>query len=91
MAAIMAARRSQLREAQRTAERWNRKRLIGTFVRYWPGQRDGEGLVSRTTGRAFVLPDGRAVVALQGFDGFIKLTHVEPLTDQVVAPSLEVL
>lgn len=63
--------------AQREAEAWNNGHQRGTAVRYWPGERTGPGVVSKTRSPAWALCHGHAVVSVDGYAGGIALTHVE--------------
>jgi hypothetical protein len=58
---------------------WNRHHPIGTAVRAWPGTRKGTGLRSETRSKAWALHDGTPVVAVNGHDGGIGLSHVDVL------------
>lgn len=67
--------------AQLEVERWNKAHPIGTPVRFWPGIREGEGRTSRTRTEAHLLNDN-AVVWIEGWAGFIHLSHVERLHER---------
>lgn len=62
-----------------TAERWNDLIPVGYRVRYWPGEKVGDGHESVTRSRAWTLGDGTPVVKVAGYAGGIILTHVDPL------------
>jgi hypothetical protein len=52
---------------------------VGTQVRYWTGERTGEGTLSRTRTDAQVLSGHTPVVWVEGHGACISLTHVEPV------------
>lgn len=54
---------------------------IGTKVRYWPGAREGEGRLSKTRSRVWLLGHGAPVVKVDGYTGGIALTHIEVVND----------
>lgn len=58
---------------------------IGQRVRYWPGAREGDGIVSNTRTEAQVLSGHTAVVWVDGASGCISLSHVKPLPPRTVA------
>ena len=69
-------------EAELKAHWWNTNFPEGVSVRYWPGMRDGNGIVSSTRSPAQVMHDC-AVVWVVGRSDCIALTHVEPLTSDI--------
>lgn len=72
-------------EAEHTAAvkvtAWNEAHPIGTPVRYWPGVKTGDGLVSRTRSAAWTLSmslgEAAAVVLVEDCAGCIWLAHIE--------------
>lgn len=66
-----------------TPDAWNERNPPGSVVRYWPMARTGEGLLTETTGHAFLMggEGGTGVVHVlhQGRSVPIALTHVEPV------------
>lgn len=60
-----------------TADEWNGTHFVGTPVRYWPGVREGEGILSKTRSPAWELGHGEAVVLIEGKSGGVALSHVE--------------
>ncbi|WP_232676708.1 DUF1643 domain-containing protein [Nocardioides sp. R-C-SC26] len=62
------------------AAEFNAKHPVGTRVRYWPGAREGEGIVSTTRTTAWVV-GGQPVVSVLGYAGGIALTHIQPITE----------
>lgn len=59
-------------------KRFNDLCPVGTSVCYWPGLRAGEGVLSVTRSRAWLLGDHTPVVMVEGYAGGIALTHVTP-------------
>lgn len=60
---------------------WNAAHPLGTPVRYWRGERQGEGRVGRTRSKAFLFGAGDAVIFVENYSSFVALSHVEPLPD----------
>lgn len=52
----------------------------GTPVRFWPGARTGEGMLSITRTPIWKVGSGTEVVSVEGCPGGIALTHIEPVT-----------
>jgi hypothetical protein len=63
-------------------EAFNRDNMIGTFVRYWTGVRQGVGKVSTTRTAAELLSGHTPVVWVAAEASCIALTHVEPVPHQ---------
>lgn len=64
----------------RDAFLWNEQWKIGVKVRYWPGEKEGEGIVSWTRTAANVqmyLGEHTAVLWVEGRPDCIALSHVE--------------
>jgi hypothetical protein len=61
---------------------FNRDNMIGTFVRYWTGDREGAGKVSTTRTAAQMLSGHTSVVWVAGEASCIALTHVQPIPHQ---------
>lgn len=59
-------------------EQFNRHVPESTPVLYWPGERLGEGVLSRTRSAAWLLGGHTPVVMVEGYAGGIALTHVSP-------------
>lgn len=57
---------------------WNDENEIGTDVRFWSGQRKGDGALGKTTSAAFILGGHTPCVMIDTGHGAIALTHVEP-------------
>lgn len=75
-----------------TADEWNARYLIGTPVVAYPLTRPEDGipsyfeqLVSRTRTPAWTLGHGEPVVSVVGYAGGICLTHVDVITEAVMA------
>lgn len=69
----------QLKQAHlRAIEAWNRTHPEGTAVRFWPGVREGEGRLSRTRSKAWLVSEHGSVL-VEDYSGGICLTHVEPI------------
>lgn len=66
------------REKREPVDRWNRHHPIGAAVRYWTGERDGDGKTSVTRTVAELLGGHTPVVWVEGEASCIALTHVEP-------------
>jgi hypothetical protein len=60
---------------------------IGTPVRYWPGAREGDGRTSRTRTATQMFRDVEPVVCVDGYPGFIALTHVDVISEDEYAAS----
>lgn len=58
--------------------KWNRENPVGTPVRYWTGDRHGDGKVSTTRSPAHLLGGHTPVVWVDGEASCIALTHVDP-------------
>lgn len=54
---------------------------VGTPVRYWPGVREGDGILSRTRSRADLLGGHTPVAWVEGHGACIALSHVQVLTE----------
>lgn len=67
---------------QAQVDDFNRAYPAGYPVRYWTGDREGEGKVSTTRSGARLLGGHTAVVWVEGVASCIALTHVEPFPDQ---------
>lgn len=63
-------------------ENFNRDNMVGAFVRYWTGFREGKGKVSTTRSVAQMLGGHTLVVWVDGESSCIYLTHVEPIPHQ---------
>jgi hypothetical protein len=57
--------------------RWNDAHPVGTPVRYWTGDREGDGKTSVTRTVADLLDGHTAVVCVEGVASCIALSHVE--------------
>jgi hypothetical protein len=66
---------------QSRVDRFNAENPIGTPVRYWPGERRGEGVLSQTRSQAAIQSD-HGSVWVEGMAGSVALTHVEVLPRQ---------
>jgi hypothetical protein len=75
----MTAESQRLKRAEREVREWNEAHPVGTRVRYWTMEREGEGKISKTRSEAWVIC-GHASVKVDGTAGGIALTHVEPAT-----------
>lgn len=64
-----------------TADEWNARYPVGTWVEFWPGSRSGVGFTSTTRSPAWPLGDGTPVVSIDGVSGDIWLAHVQPIHD----------
>lgn len=72
--------------AKKHAERsyWNEQRMwefnedlpVGTSVLFWPMEKTGEGRLSKTRSKAWLVC-GFPVVKVEGYSGGIALTHIE--------------
>ena len=78
-----------VREGKVTAAEWNAKYPDPIPVRYWPMEREGPGIVSRTRSIAWELGSGHPVVKVEGKAGGIHLTHVEPIAEDKPDPTAE--
>ena len=67
------------KDTERAVKEFNRESPIGTQVRFWPGTREGQGKVSKTSSVASVLGGHTPVVWVEDYAGCIALTHVEAL------------
>lgn len=70
------------------AEALNRDWPQGTWVRYWPGDRDDHTRprVGQLRSPWWILDSGCIVVMVTGYPGCITATHVDPLTvDELAA------
>jgi hypothetical protein len=85
--------RERLHKLQAEARAFNDKHRVGSQVRYWAagwvtfndytgprGPREGEGILSRTTSEATLIGH-HAVVAVEGRECWIALTHVQVIPD----------
>lgn len=83
---MLTERESRERVARAAVERWNDDHPIGTPVRYWPGFREGDGRRGATRSTAFIAGkrDPEPVVFVEGYAGWIALSHVE-VSEQVEA------
>ncbi len=60
-----------------TVDFFNKHYPPGTPVRFWPGVKDGEGILSRTRSKAQILSGDTPVVWVEDYAGAIALTHVQ--------------
>ena len=60
----------------RQVEWFNEVCPVGTPVRYWPGERKGDGIESVTRSTAWMLGGHTPVVMVEGHAGGIALSHV---------------
>ena len=67
---------AKVAEAEHFRDLWNRLHPIGTWVRYWPMAKEGEGRQGVTRSRAWLI-GGHASVLVSTYPGGIALTHVE--------------
>lgn len=67
----------------REVEQFNDLIPLGTPVAYWPGVREGKGVVSTTRSRAWLVGEHTPVVKVEGYAGGIALTHVCPIPPAV--------
>lgn len=58
---------------------------VGTPVRFWPGIREGDGRTSRTRTAPQMFRDVDPVVCVEGFPGFMALTHVDVISEDEYA------
>ena len=49
---------------------------VGTRIRFWPGERKGPGITSRTRSTAWA-SCGASLVSVEGYAGGISLSHIE--------------
>ena len=75
----MTAESQRQKRAEREVREWNTSHPIGTRVRYWTMEREGEGKLSKTRSEAWVIC-GHASVKVNGTAGGVALSHVEPVT-----------
>lgn len=66
-------------KGDREAKAWNADNVLGTRVRYWPGERRGMGVVSTTTSQAFAASRDHASIMVDGHASSIALSHVDVL------------
>ncbi len=62
---------------QRAVEIFNERHPVGTPVRFWPGVKVGEGILSKVRAQAEILSGHTPVVWVEGCAGCIALTHIE--------------
>jgi hypothetical protein len=72
-------------DSQAVVDHWNEQHPVGTSVRYWTGDRQGDGKVSRTRSRADLLGGHTAVVWVEGHGACIALSHIRVLTEAEAA------
>ena len=61
------------------AAAFNERYPVGTLVRYWPGEREGDGLQASTQSTAFVTARRCASVWIDSDHAIAPLSHVEPV------------
>lgn len=66
-----------LTSEKKAVEKWNKKHVIGTIVRYWKGVRDGDPSGASATRTEALIIGGAAVVWVDGEASCIALSHVE--------------
>jgi hypothetical protein len=69
--------------AENAMRAFNNEHRVGVRVRYWVGERSGDGLVSTTSDRA-IFPRSVAAVRIAGEPDPVPLTHVEVLGAEVI-------
>ncbi|WP_433357653.1 hypothetical protein ACQP25_44685 (plasmid) [Microtetraspora malaysiensis] len=85
-----AAAQQEARQAakQKIVDDWNARVPVGTPVRYWTGEREGDGKTGRTRSAAYLLgassdtPGHTPVVFVEGAGSCIGLTHVQEIGDE---------
>lgn len=81
-----AEQRAALSAQEADVDEWNDAHSPETSVRYWPGDRVGDGKTGQTIGCAFLMGNHTAVVRVAnsetGAQDFIALTHVQAITDE---------
>lgn len=70
-------RSRQTRHAADEAAEFNREHAVGVACLYWPAEREGKGLLSRTRSEAKVFGGHTAVVMIENHTGLVPLSHVE--------------
>lgn len=68
-----------------TAAQWNAKYPVGTPVTAYPGVRGESGLTTRTRSKAWTVHGHTPVALVEDHSGYIKLTHLDPIADEVPA------
>jgi hypothetical protein len=69
-------------DSQAAVDIFNRDNMVGTFVQYWTGIREGRGKFSTTRTVAELLSGHTPVVWVAGEASCVALTHVEPVPHQ---------
>ncbi len=67
--------------AKRAAAIWNEAYPVGTPVRYWPGAKEGPGVLSKTRSEAWATDFSVPVVLVEGRTDYVALTHVEAVDE----------
>ncbi|MFC5883322.1 hypothetical protein, partial [Streptomyces virginiae] len=68
---------------------WNAANPIGTWVIAYPGARGDRPVITRTRAEAGFSRNGLPVVWLEGYDGYLRLEHVTPITQKRAGALLE--
>jgi hypothetical protein len=71
--------RSKANQLKYTVDSFNRNNPVGTKVRYWTFEREGDGKIGFTIVPAEVLSGHTAVVWISGCSSCAALSHVEVL------------
>jgi hypothetical protein len=68
-------------KAQQGVDAFNAENRVGALVRFWTGEREGDGMVGVTRSDAEVLSGHTGVVWIKGVSGCVALSHVQAIED----------
>ncbi|MFD8577328.1 hypothetical protein ACFV1H_18595 [Streptomyces virginiae] len=68
---------------------WNAANPVGTWVIAYPGAPGDRPVITRTRASAGFSRNGRPVVWLEGYDGYLQLEHVTAITKKHAGQLLE--